>query len=65
MIKLDIQDYCHNCPDFEPEKVAIRSLLGIYMYVQCVNKGRCLAIAGRIKEELAGKEDHGQSRKKA
>lgn len=57
MIKLDIQDYCHNCPDFEPEKVVIKTFSEVYTFVQCENKGRCLAIAGRIKEELAGKEE--------
>ena len=58
MISLDIQDYCQECPNFEPEKVTIRTSdsLEVYMYVQCENKGRCRAIARRIKQELAGKE---------
>ena len=57
MISLDIQDYCHNCPDFEPEKVMIRNPLEVYTFVQCENKGRCRAIAGHIKKELARKEN--------
>ena len=32
-------------------------------FVQCENKGKCMVIAARIKRELAGKEDHGQSGK--
>lgn len=63
MISLDIQDYCHNCPNFEPEKVVIKALSETYTFVQCENKGRCMAIAERIRKELAGKENHGQSGK--
>jgi hypothetical protein len=61
MIKLDIQDYCHNCPDFEPEKVVIKTFSEVYTFVQCENIGKCGAIAERIREELNRKENHGQS----
>lgn len=57
MISLDIQEYCHNCPDFEPEKVVIKSFAEIFTFIQCENKGRCMAIAERIREELARKEN--------
>lgn len=57
MISLDIQDYCHNCPDFEPEKVVVRSPLEVYTFVQCEHKGKCMAIAGRIRKELAEKKE--------
>ena len=57
MIKLDIQDYCCNCPDFEPEKVVIKSFWEVNTFVQCEHKGKCMAIAERIKEELAGKKE--------
>lgn len=63
MIKLDIQEYCHNCPSFEPEKVMVRNPFEIYTFVQCENKGKCMVIAARIKRELAGKEENGQSGK--
>lgn len=56
MISLDIKEYCHNCPDFEPEKVVVRTPLDVFTFVQCENKGKCMAIAKRIKEELVGKE---------
>lgn len=63
MIKLDIQEYCHNCPSFEPEKVMVRNPFEIYTFVQCENRGKCGAIAEHIREELNGKENHGQSGK--
>lgn len=56
MIKLDIQDYCHTCPNFEPEKVVISSLAEIFTFVQCEHKGRCINIAAHIKKELSEKE---------
>ncbi len=57
MISLDIQDYCHNCPDFEPVKAVAETPFEIYTCVQCENKGKCEAIAGHIREQLAGKKE--------
>lgn len=56
MIKLDIQEYCHNCPDFEPEKVVIKTFGEKFTFVHCENRGKCINIAAHIKKELAGKE---------
>lgn len=57
MISLDIQDYCNNCSDFEPVKVVAETPFEIYTCVQCENKEKCEAIAGRIREQLAGNKE--------
>lgn len=81
MIKLDIQDYCHNCPNFEPECTKFYSGDGnCTTSISCENKGVCANIKLYIDKQIAAKErpDYmttcinkwedaacGQSRKKA
>lgn len=55
MIKLDVEAYCQNCPDFTPESDSI----GYYgagclkmcdTTVRCKYKGRCAGIAEYLKD---------------
>ena len=55
MIKLEVEPYCHDCEDFEPEcnKVCVHSVIGtlaVAQVVTCVNRARCLKIHDRIKQ---------------
>ena len=57
MIKLNIEEYCHNCEDFEPtcEKIFGRTLIGPIMFdqiVTCVNKNKCRCIHTHIKQSF-------------
>lgn len=60
MISLDIENYCHNCSEFEPDCKTI-----IYMadgkiivdtLVTCEHKDRCRNIKTYIEQQLARKE---------
>lgn len=64
MISLDIQDYCHDCPKFEPECTKLYYGDGnCTTLISCENKGVCANIKLYIEQQLARKEDHGQSGK--
>lgn len=57
MIKLDIQDYCHNCPIFEPECVKYYADNKCTMtLVSCTRKGICANIKQYIEEQIARNE---------
>ena len=55
MIKLDIKDYCQNCPEFEAKtnKAVGRTLGGdtnyVHIVVSCENKDRCAAMHDYLK----------------
>ena len=58
MIRLNVHDYCHNCPEFEPE--AEKLLDDNYMcqcQVSCVNHHKCEDIANRIEASIKEKKD--------
>ena len=60
MIKLDIEEYCHNCPDFEadvdkieistPHKtfdpLVVKEDITYETVIKCKNRKRCSMIAG-------------------
>lgn len=51
MIHLCIEDYCHNCDDFEAHVVKVYDGDGLYdTKVKCEYYERCRGIAKRIKE---------------
>lgn len=55
MIKLEVEPYCHECDDFEPEcnKLCACTIIGSFVVdqiVSCVNRTRCLKIHDRIKQ---------------
>ena len=61
MIKLDVEEYCHNCPYFESVNVGgVESYWTddeeqIYLYgditVQCKNKDKCLHVARFVENK--------------
>ena len=67
MIRLSVEDYCHNCPEFEIDiKVDNTTFHGRNMItgdtftekqinrtIRCKHKERCLAIANHISEKLS------------
>ena len=60
MIKLLVEDYCHNCPEFYPEKVggevlyANGDIVGVSTtFIMCDNYEKCQ----RIKQHLEKNRD--------
>lgn len=59
MIRLDIQEYCHGCPHFDPKKDATYArdqwgeTIAIDNRVWCYNSVRCEAIARYLRRKLA------------
>lgn len=63
MIKLEVEAYCHDCGDFEPEcnKLCARTLIGSFMVdqiVTCVNRTRCGKIHSHIKQSLEKEQEN-------
>lgn len=62
MIKLDVAEYCHDCPEFEPEVLnknviydddgECRGLLGT-MFVDCEHRHTCRRFMTYLKGQLA------------
>lgn len=53
MIKLNVENYCDNCPDFDPKvDVLISSAYPNFTYVICEHRNRCDAIAKHIEQVL-------------
>lgn len=58
MISLDIQDYCHNCRDFEPRCTKIYAdNICVDTLVQCERKEVCSTIKTYIEQQITRKED--------
>lgn len=53
MIKLDVREFCHYCPDFEPEvdKVYDYGDHPVAQIVSCENRNRCYLIYRHIVAE--------------
>lgn len=65
MISLDIENYCHECSKFKPECTKLHYDYGkCTTLISCENKGVCANIKLYIEQQMARKEDHGQSGKK-
>lgn len=57
MITLQVENYCQNCPDFEPYCNRLYSLDDhVETLVQCVHKDRCKEIKAYIEQQMARKE---------
>lgn len=62
MIKLDVAEYCHDCPEFEPEVLnkhvlydddgKCRGMLG-NMFVTCKHRNTCHRFVTYLKRRLA------------
>ena len=64
MISLDVENYCHECSKFEPECTKLYCGDGnCITLISCENKGVCANIKLYIEQQMAKKEDYGQSRK--
>ena len=62
MIKLEVKNYCQDCPDFEavverlekqeyiddPAKMSVRFVKRCDTYISCAHRERCSSIADRI-----------------
>lgn len=57
MIKLEVEDYCHNCEEFEPVADTNRlyselEVVESYTSVRCEKRMVCRAIASHIAREM-------------
>lgn len=60
MISLNVENYCHNCPDFEPKVDKMYGDMKVYeQIVSCVNKERCKHIYNEIMDIVERKKDDG------
>lgn len=59
MIKLDVHDYCHECPEFTPDamKLITGSNIMVDCVVRCENHFKCDDIARRIEASMKEKKD--------
>ena len=58
MIQMDIQSYCEDCPNFDPEVVSIRGTDGyVFTRVTCHCLDVCERIYERAKEDLKREHD--------
>lgn len=54
MIKLEVEDYCQECIDFEPIVIDKRELKEIVMVVQCTNRIKCMKMHERVLKQVGG-----------
>ena len=57
MIKLDVNDYCQSCPDFEAavekfEYGYLNEVKSVNTTIRCENRDRCRNLVRHLKEEL-------------
>lgn len=63
MIKLEVEDYCHDCPRFEAVTkfdrcfYAGNNIISSYTIVECKNKIQCAEISKYIEKELNNGEN--------
>lgn len=64
MITLNIEDYCHNCPNFEPEvfveeiSYAYKSAPIFSTKIFCKKRETCVSIYESIKKEMNANENY-------
>jgi hypothetical protein len=56
MISLQVENYCQNCPDFEPYCNRLYSLQSVETLVQCTHKDRCKEIKTYIEQQAIKRE---------
>jgi hypothetical protein len=56
MISLQVENYCQNCPNFEPYCNCLYSLQSVETLVQCTHKDLCKEIKAYIEGQMARKE---------
>lgn len=61
-IKIEVKDYCQDCPDFDPrvKKHDFGSTLGMLTEVHCTHNRRCEEIYKTIKDELRKEIENGK-----
>ena len=54
MIKLNVENYCQNCPYFDPISNRLETLDMNYVntYVECSDRLKCEAIHNQLKKEI-------------
>ena len=56
MIKVDVADYCQNCPRFEEaaEKMKMNTPTGTYAdtVIRCANESNCAAIEAHLRKKI-------------
>ena len=54
MIKLNVENYCHNCPYFNPISNRLETFDMSYIdtYVECSDRLKCEAIHNQLKKEI-------------
>ena len=58
MIRLIVDDYCNNCPDFDAETNILYGDEGVAaINVECSNRDKCERIYRYLKKELEKKDD--------
>lgn len=64
MIALDVENYCHECGDFDPvcDKLYADNNC-VTALVTCVNRARCANLKRYIEEQVARKEKRDESDK--
>lgn len=54
MIKLEVEDYCQECIDFEPIVIDKREPEEIIKAVQCTNRIKCMKMYERALKQVGG-----------
>lgn len=58
MIELNVEGYCHKCPDFDPVLTRLYAGGTVHTtYVQCKNKERCDSIREFLESEKIHEEN--------
>lgn len=55
MIKLEIEDYCNDCPYFSSDEKTIYANDSVYTAIQCKDRDKCLRIANHILSRVQNK----------
>lgn len=56
MISLDTKEYCHDCPNFEPEVQTVYYDNSVQHIIRCSNMAHCQAIEQHLKKSIKTEE---------
>lgn len=51
MIKIDIKDYCEDCPDFEPRTTKFFCDNKAQIYIECEYRHKCERLVKHLEEQ--------------
>lgn len=60
MIELCIEDYCQNCPSFDPTAKRVYMNDKVYTIVECENELKCSMLHDHIKKEFEKEKNNDQ-----